>query len=64
MNDTEKKLIALAHAIGAKVTQPIHMSYRIDLPEGMTLEMFVSALNVPAEIRALPELGWDGKPVK
>ncbi len=74
MNGYERRLFSAAHKLGAKVTQPVHLSYTIELPEGMTLETFVremarrleppASLNIPPEISAMAELGWDGRPVK
>jgi len=83
MNYQEEMLIQHAQRLGAKLDQRVHLSWTIQLPEGMTLEAFVKAmsdklsevrfesprpareaLRIPPEISALPELGWNGKPVK
>lgn len=45
-SETEKKLLKHAHRLGVKITQPIHESYRLDLPEGMTLEHFANCMAV------------------
>jgi hypothetical protein len=43
--DTERKLFEACRRMGVSVTSPIHLSYRLDLPEGMSLVEFVRRLS-------------------